>query len=396
MQWVLQRVRRFEKWILVFLLLASCACAVLGLSRGVLFEGGSQDNQWGPSRALLAHRNPYADYLAAPDRSPFILSQSPNYAASGLMFLWPLAALDWPVAKVLWACANLLFTAGIFMCLFQLMPPATPLRTRLLVITLMLTGTPWRTVLANGQHSLFTLFFFLLAVVLASRSVRGASLALAISFFKHTISFPLTLFFARSCLTWRPLLMAVATHVGLTLFAAAWVQASPLDLLAGPVQVAHFATGRGYLDVFAIASMLGITSRVVPMVAALLILAGSFLAIRRDPDVLSCLSTLALTSMAVVFHLMYDFVVLVLPLCYALRANGTRSSWRASLYLLAIGMIWFLDKCVEMVAGLADWPVEAVMDVFFWPTVVVFYGALFMDWWLAFQGRRQPGPCVNP
>jgi hypothetical protein len=136
-------------------------------------------------------------------------------------------------------------------------------------------------------------------------------------------------------------------------------------------------------------------------------MAGSFLAIRRDPDVLSCLSTLSLTAMAVVFHLMYDFVVLVIPLCYALLQG--RASVRAKGYLLTVGIIWFLDKFVEKVAELAvdmaDLPtavVASVMDGFFWVTVVAFYGTLFMDWWVAFQVRGQraaparPAPAASP
>ena len=388
MQWV----RRYERWILIVLLLASCVCAVHGLDRGVLSDGGSQDNQWGPSRALLEHRDPFAAYLASPGHSPFFLSQSPNYFASGLVLLWPFAVFDWPVAKVLWACANLLFTVGIFLCLFRLLPSDTPSATKVLLVTLMLTGTPWRNVLANGQHSLFTLFFFLLAVVLSTRSTIGASWALAAAFFKHTISFPLALFFARSCATWRPLLIAGAIHVALTLFAAAWSHASPLDLLTGPVKVAQFATGRGHLDVFAIATVLGISSKAVPAAAALLILMGSFLSIRRDADTLSCLSTLALASMAVVFHLMYDFVVLVIPLCYALRGVQGGSRLRVTNYLLVVGMVWFVDKFVEALVGLVDGPVETAENLMFWLTVVVFYGTLFTDWWLAFRSRqRTPG-----
>lgn len=319
-----------KRVILGLLILGACISLLQALNNAILRHEGSQDNQWGPSRALLEHRNPYAAYLHSPGASPFILSQNPNYPASGLIFLWPFAFLSWPAAKILWAFSNLLFTVVILLCLYRLLPPRTSTVAKVLLATLFVMGTPWRNGVGNGQHALFTLAFILLAVVLFPRSVLAAGSLLAVSWFKYTIAFPLTLFFARSKRGWATILTAAGIHAILTLFAAIWTGSSPVDLLLGPIQVSQIATGRGYsMDVFAITSTLRMPSKLIPGLAALAILGVTYLAARHDHDDLSCLCTLSIASMTLCFHGGYDFVVLVLPLVYALRehAKDTRSRY---------------------------------------------------------------------
>ena len=373
--------------VLVLLAVAACISLVQGINNAILRQGGSQDTQWSPSRALLEHTDPYRAYRDPNGKSPMILCQAPNYPASGLVFLWPYAVWEWPVAKTLWAVSNVLFTAIILFCVFRLLPVDTPCMSKLLIAMLFVTGTPWRNGVGNGQHALFTLALFLLSVVIVSRSANAAGIPLAVSWFKYTIAFPLTLFFARSKRLWAAILVATAIHAVLTIFAAIWVDTSPVDLLLGTLRVAQSATGRGYLDVFAIASELGLSSKLVPAVFALAILGVTYLAVRRDADELSCLSTLSMAAMTVVFHGGYDFVVLVIPLSYALRerAMNTRSKY----YLLVIGMIWFVDKMVVVVSK-QSWfsPFAGFLSLYFWVKIVVFYGALCADWVTVFKSRQ--------
>lgn len=375
-----------KRVIFVFLILAACISLIQGLNNAIIRPDGSQDNQWGPSRSLLEHTDPYVAYLDPIGNSPFTLSQNPNYPASGLVFLWAYAVWKWSTAKVLWAFSNVLFTLMIFFCLFRLLPPNATSTTKLLLVTLFLMGTPWRNGVGNGQHAIFTLSFFLLAVVMLSRNDKSAGIPLAVSWFKYTIAFPLSLFFARSKRGWTTILVAAAIHVALTIFVAVWVGTSPVNLLLGPIQVAQSATGRGYLDVFAIASEFGLSSRLVPTVFALVILGITYVAVRRDADKLSCLSTLSIAAMTVAFHAGYDFVVLVIPLSYALRERAINI--RAKYYLLLIGMIWFVDKIIYVVSNKAWFsPLVGFLSLYFWIKVFVFYGALCTDWFIAFKSR---------
>jgi hypothetical protein len=183
---------------IVLLLAAACVSVAQGLRNAVRPEG-SQDNQWGPSRALLRHVDPYAAFLDSQGGPPpFILCQIPTYPASGLVFLWPYAPWAWPTARALWAWSNIVFTAVILLCILRLLPRETPQGAKWLLLALFLVGTPWRNTVGNGQHTLFTLAFFLLAVVLSRSSPIGAGLSLSASWLKYTVAFPLSLHFTRS------------------------------------------------------------------------------------------------------------------------------------------------------------------------------------------------------
>ena len=142
------------------------------------------DNQWGPSRALLEHEDPYALALNSQKSTPFIMFQQPVYPVSGLVFLWPIAIWDWPVAKAIWAFSNLVFTAIILFSLFSLFPEGTTNSTKVLLSLVFLTSTYWRFCVIKGQHSLFSLAFFLLSIYLLRRDSFGCGLSLAVSWFK--------------------------------------------------------------------------------------------------------------------------------------------------------------------------------------------------------------------
>src|SRR5919108_2416309 len=111
--------------ILMGLLLLLATLSFLRGLNAALAPDGSQDFQWSATRAILQHRNPYAEYLeykAGLREKPYILTQSPNYPASGYVFLLPFGLLSWPAAKTAWAAANILLTVALLAGLHRLMP----------------------------------------------------------------------------------------------------------------------------------------------------------------------------------------------------------------------------------------------------------------------------------
>lgn len=380
----LSAAKRFSIYLLILLAIIS---VIQGLNNAVLRDSGSQDNQWGPARFLLEHKNPYTMYIDLTTRSSFILSQAPNYPASGLVFLWPYAVWDWPTAKLLWAFSNLVFTGILLLSIFRLLPKNTNGVTKILISVLLLMGTPWRMVVGNGQHTIFALAFFLLAIAMFQNNNFFAGLPLAISWFKYTITFPLSLFFVKTNRALLVILIAVCIHGVLLGFVSFWTKSSFFELLFGPIYVAREATGTGYLDVFAVASELNMSPSYIPGVISLLLLVISYLSVRQETDILSALSTLSLVSLVVVFHLGYDFVILVLPLAYALREQ--LQNIRAKYYLIMVMLVWFIDKVASVAnTHLTLDYVDRLFVIYHWAKITIFYAALVSDWFFHFKKQK--------
>lgn len=357
--------------------------AVVSLYRGLYnatIEDGSQDTQWSPSRTLLQHDNPYElflKYKMDQDKgSPFILCQAPNYPASGLIFLWPYAAFPWAVAKILWAVSNVLFTAAIVIGLRRMLPDKS-LYTLALLATLFVIGSPHRVLIACGQHALFCLAFFVWAVLFSQKNKWIAGIFLAISWFKYTVTFPLSLFFIAKR-RFSVLLLAVAAHIVLTFFASLWTHSSPVDLLLGPMKVALLGgTGHGYLDISALAYKLGISHRLIPVIicVALTLLATIVMIKRGTGDDLLILSMLALLSYVLFLHLVYDLVLLIFPLCYVLR-NGL-DGILAFLFAACVALNWYVTRLVCFLTSRFESPFGGYLDTYYYVVVIfLFYACL--------------------
>jgi hypothetical protein len=364
----------------------------------------SKDFEWGPARALLFGSDPYRLYLnCLPcDNPPFTSSIAPSYPASGLILLWPLAALPWPAAKVVWAALNLFFGFALSLLLWRCLLPGKRWGELAIATILLFGGTPFLNNLSNGQHAVFTLACFSAALWAEKRGMTAlASAFLAASWFKYTVTVPLSLIFvARG--RWKPLVGAAGIHAVLTLFAALWTGTSPLDLLLGPLRVAHVGTTAGDLNPIALAHALGIDSSPVPIVAtALLVIVVIGAAFRSRPDDdLPLLSLLALFAYAVVYHLGYDIVLLVFPLFYVIerfsswrRRDSLERAWALMLSLL-LAWTWFADHPIQMLKiQRVDWVLGAypayhlALAVYFYLTLAV--GVILV-------GRRHGGSPFRP
>src|SRR5260370_320250 len=210
----------------------------------------SQDNDCGPARALLRGLDPYKLYLhcASCRRPPFLPPVAPMYPASGLILLWPLAVLSWPAAKATWAILNLAFGAGLIVTLYRLFLPDGGWRCAILAFIALFAGAPFLTNVEIGQHAVFALGWFVAALLADRRGNTAlAAIFLAVSWFKYTLTFPLSLLFVVRA-RWTPVLAAAVVHVVLTIFAAVWTGRSPLDLLLEPLLVVQLVHRAGHLD----------------------------------------------------------------------------------------------------------------------------------------------------
>jgi hypothetical protein len=341
----------------VLLFLAGAGLA-RGLQMALSDPQGSKDFQWSGSRIILQHRNPYTEYqeyMQGLRERPFILTQGPNYPASGYVFLWPFAALDWPTAKVAWAVANVLFTIAIIAGLQRLWP--LPDR-RLIVIaaSLLLISTSYRAILGVGQHALFSLSFFIWSLVWVDRSKLVAGLLLAVSWFKYTLTFPLT-FILTSKKKYAVVLIAGAIHVLLLGFVSWWIQEQPQHLLLQPLAAAMLDTWGAYMDVFGLMERLGLHKSIAALSSIILLaLTGLGSMFLRSKDELLTLSLLALISYVIFLHRWYDNVVFIFPLWYCMKDGLTQSIGKLFCGLLILA--WYTSPLLAL-AQIVQQHVEA-------------------------------------
>jgi heme/copper-type cytochrome/quinol oxidase subunit 4 len=368
---LLDKKRRLTWIFLAILAILAAGSTIAGFMNAL---SHSQDFEWSPSRLLLWHQNPYRlylDYTAGRlSENPFLKSQLPLYPASGLIFLWPYAALPWRLAQISWATSNILFGFGSVFLVWKLyLADKRDIMILVMLLTLFLASTPYRITVGNGQHGLFSMFFFLSALYAERRGTRNlVALLLAVSWLKYSITVPLSLLFMRRDRIYT-LLVAGGIDLALTIFAARWTGSSVLDMLYQPILVIRSGLATGYIDLHSILKLAGVGNAMGFIVPALLGAITLWIAIKRRPsDELLLASLLSLAASVMVVHLLYDFIVLLFPLTYAIRTwtDPRRSRMSAALavvFIAAIIPIWYLGRPIEalyhvhpgLVSKLAMW-----------------------------------------
>jgi hypothetical protein len=281
---------------------------------------------------------------------------------------------------------NLVFGAGFTIVLRRLLLPQGGWRSTAFAVVTLFASAPFLTNLEIGQHAVFALGWFAAALWAERRGNAAlAAVLLAASWFKYTLTLPLSLVFALRS-RWLVLLAATGIHAALTLFVALWTGSRPLDLLVGPLRVMQVVHRPGQFDVMGLAMRAGIASKLIPLAVAGALTAtvlGAALRYRAKDD-LPLLALLSLFAYAVVYHLAYDLVILVIPLFYVMsgicswgRRAALERLWTAMLAVL-LGWTWFADHVVQaMKSERVAWVLH-VYPFYYAATAVCFYATLMV------------------
>ncbi len=324
----------------------------IGIYRAAFTESGSGDFQWSPSRLVLDRENPYKIYLdlvardaLRSEESPFILNQHADYPASTYVLLWPYAAFDSPVAKNLWLVSNLLLTAVFLIGIFHLSGMEVR-STRLWLIVLFVSCTPFRAALGNGQHGFFSLAFVVLAVIFARRNRVLSGLFLALSWLKFTLTLPLSLFFVVRR-RFDILAVALVSQLFLWFLASWWIGSPTPSVVADYVEALSKFPVTGDIDTFGVLVKLGLPAESLAPYAmfVLFILTGIIALGMRDDEDLLILSFLAIASCIVLVHHEYDNIVLAIPLAYVLSKKVIDVPTIS--FLLCIVSAWYARKILS-------------------------------------------------
>lgn len=345
--------------IIVLLILALMAAVSLyrGVTNALHF---SQDFQWDAAKALTMGIDPYTeslsptgalsqgelkDYYAYYEGIDAPQKMEANQFPSLLMLLYPYTLLAPSAARLAWLVTNLLCTLGIVILLrFTFLKDCDRFLFASLCL-LMVAGTPYRNQLGVGQHTLFSVFFFLFAVYLSEKKYGKipAALSLFVSFFKYTLTAPLSLYFLYKK-KWIEWITSVLLHVLLTGCAAVLLKKSFLDMILSPLKVSSALLSEGGLDFGALFHGSAVSLVLAFLVGILLFVLS--LKAKEGCDA-RLLTILLLWSLIMLYHRTYDFFVLIMAASYFTedRKTGqvtTAGNIMTGAYILVLYAVFFL------------------------------------------------------
>jgi hypothetical protein len=340
----------------------------------------SLDFPWSPTSLLLQRVDPWAVYLAGDAGHRILLNQVPNYLHELYVWMLPLGCIPLLPAKLLWAAINVLLVLMSCACVAYLYELDGP-KGWLLTI-LVLTSTPFRVTIGNGQVTALVLAALALWAFVAASSGRG--LLLGVAWAKYSVP-PVLAFFLLLQRRWRLLFWSVAPPLAGFCLCCAWLRTSFWALLTEPFRCAAHNVSPGLANVMALIeiamrkpplfqtvpdafylSVRGGWSDFAPEICAVLlalIIAAYLFGRGKKAQVdgriyFACLTAASLLCFK---HQIYDFLLLIFCLAIALRAS--RSAAR-NVLLLLIGYFWYVERLVHI----RRWE--------FWPAVVIVSFAL--------------------
>lgn len=335
--------------ILTVLAVMAAISTFVGVKEGAFSDPATEgfDFQWSGAHLLSQHENPWKLYIEHEDQGKIILGQQPNYLAEFFLMLLPLGRMSFQDAMVWWCGFNLAFAAVVIYVvrkIFLLDRDHT-----FLVTFLLMASTPFRVTLHIGQHGLFVLMMLCLAFFPRNLALRG--LGLGLSYSKYSFAPVIVLMLLVKRRVGLVLISIIPPLVGL-LVAWSMLGGSLWTLALEPLGVAKMAMGPGNGDIITLTEdMLRKLQTSPPLTfsipSTLGLLAAAVGAIwvgrsKRMDDRIQFAVALILTLVCLK-HVMYDFVVLVVPVAVAVMAPKSKAR---AIVLLCAFHFWFLTPIV--------------------------------------------------
>ena len=377
--------RRF--WIMLYVLLALMAVVSIyeGIGNGIVW---SQDFQYDAAEALVNGYDPYDismdfdeaklpdigylkgfyeyyDGLGTPQK------MEANQFPSLLYILAPYTLVPYDIARILWVITSILSTAVIIWLLRKTFMSRVDERLYPVFIMLMLAGTPWRNHMGVGQHTLFAVAFFLLAVYISEGDMSGISdssmagetetpaaagrawrrtvlsgLLLSVSYLKYTVTAPLTIYFIYKR-KWKEFVISLVPHLVLTGTAAFILHETFIDMLIKPLKVASALSAKGGIDIGVLTG--GSPAGLVITALAMIFLIAAALLLPEGNDELF-ISTAVLLSLVMTYHRTYDFFIMIIVFGY--YATGRMKTAEIIYFITTLAFFFVLRIFHENVISL--------------------------------------------
>ncbi|HEY0794321.1 MAG TPA: glycosyltransferase family 87 protein [Acidisarcina sp.] len=353
---VLPASPRLRLLILAVLGLMATLSTVVGLKEAVTdhtvmggrVRNGGVDFQWSGAHILAEHQDPWKTYINGDPKGQIILGQQPNYLAEFYLLLGPLGRMSFPHAREIWAVLNLFFLAGNLLILRKMFHLDRD--HFLLLAFLSLSATPFRVTMSNGQHALFILLMLSIVFYVSNRWTKG--IALGISYCKYSFSplFVLVLLVRR-----RFGVVLISTIPPLIGLLIAWhMLGGNLETLAfEPVATSKIAMGPGNADIMTPLEILlrnhGVAAGptyTVPTLFGLIaaVIVAIWIGLNRRLDERMQFALTIVMTLLCFKHVLYDFIVLMVPVAAAIAAPRSRAR---TIVFLCMVHFWFITTVVN-------------------------------------------------
>lgn len=331
-----------------------CLFVFLGILAMIsLFQGcknaviSSQDFQWDAAKVFTLRINPYDEsmnpsgILDGYNYDEYYLQMEANQFPSLLMILIPFTWLQPLVARYVWLIFNVFLTGVMIYLLRKTFLKDIEQKEFLVLVLLMIAGTPFRNHLGVGQHTIFAFTFFLLAVYLSEycpyfnediednkvkyiARIVLVALCLFICYFKYTLTVPLVLYFVYKK-RYMEIVISVIPHIFLTAVASAWLNDSIINMILKPLKVSSALATEGGLDISALLKGSYIAYGILLIVMIFLFV----LSLKANDGLdISVMAVLILWSLIITYHRTYDFFVLaVVPAMFYELNNYTKDNF---------------------------------------------------------------------
>jgi hypothetical protein len=344
---VLPESRALRLLILTLLALTAAVSTYVAVKEAVSV---GLDFQWSGAHLLSQHQDPWKTYLDGDPQRQIILGQQPNYLGEFYVLLEPLGSMSFSHARLGWCLLNLAFLAivlAILRDMFYLDRDHT-----LLVTLLVLSSTPFRVTMSNGQNGIFTLLMLTIVFFAGNRWTKG--LALGISFSKYSFS-PLIVLVLLIKRRFGVVLISLIPPVIGLLVVWQMLGGSLWALAVEPFRTSKIAMGPGAADVMtsletALRDLGASTDKVFfyPAVFGIVsaVVAAIWIGRNRRLDERMQLAVSLVMTLLCFKHVLYDLVVLAVPVAAAVMAPRSRAR---TIVLLCVVHFWFVTTIVNRI-----------------------------------------------
>lgn len=301
----------------------------------LMYLNAGGDSQWYGAKLLWEGTNPYT---AAINSSEWFLTAYPNYAHILYYILFPLTFFDWEQSKLVWFFFNVgcfIFTLYAFVRWEKI-----EIYKVILLASIMLVGSNFANTLYQGQISIFILCCVSLAWIFRRKSWLMIVL-LSLIFSKYSLGLPILLGFFLAGYYKEAIGAFVVNLLFASIFAFQF-EIGFLESLALPFEVASiYTSGHGHSDLLTLfrlthsdESFFGINFFSIG--AALVYGIFSFYCLFYRPDKRRIIIASLLLCFPILFHLQYDYVVLLAPLYIAFSYPGLTKKSRTFMACITV------------------------------------------------------------